>query len=279
MIKKFLSCCFGNTPKTYPSTLSEYETLCLLIEKVNECISQVNELTEIVNSFSGELVDGSVTTTKIADLAVTEPKLADGAVSTIKIAKGAVATEKLSDGAVTQGKIANFAVTQAKIADGAVYEEKLTGGAVTTQKIAYGAVTDDRIADEAVTTNKLANGSVNTNKIADGAITAVKLAQGVHTYFDQQYVKQIEGRGLYARDYPPNNTDATVDKLVKFSPTDGQNWAIVQRNADGKIDVSDPTAPTNPVPLRLFTDLQGIVDELQLSFGALADRVEALEQA
>jgi len=55
---------------------------------------------------SASILDGSVTTEKLADGAVTAPKVADGAVSAPKLADGAVETAKIADGAVTEAKLA-----------------------------------------------------------------------------------------------------------------------------------------------------------------------------
>lgn len=64
---------------------------------------------------------------------------------------GSITTLKLADGAVTTAKIANSNVTTAKLADEAVSGTKIADEAITTDKIADEAVTEDKLADEITT--------------------------------------------------------------------------------------------------------------------------------
>lgn len=57
-----------------------------------------------------DILDGIVTTVKLAASAVTEAKIAAGAVGTVALQDGAVLADKLADAAVEVGKIANGAV-------------------------------------------------------------------------------------------------------------------------------------------------------------------------
>ena len=57
-----------------------------------------------------DILDGAITTIKLAAAAVTEAKLAAGAVGTTALQDGAVLADKLADAAVEVGKIANGAV-------------------------------------------------------------------------------------------------------------------------------------------------------------------------
>lgn len=86
------------------------------------------------------IVDGNITTAKIADLAVTAGKLAANSVETAKIADLAVTAGKLAADAVETAKILNLAVTTDKLGDLAVTEAKLAAGAVTNDKILDGTI-------------------------------------------------------------------------------------------------------------------------------------------
>ena len=70
----------------------------------------------------------------------------DGSVTTDKLADGAVTTPKIADGGVTTAKLADGSVTTAKIANGAITADKLAGGAVGTDMIGEGAVTADKLS-------------------------------------------------------------------------------------------------------------------------------------
>ncbi|MFJ3699485.1 beta strand repeat-containing protein [Streptomyces sp. NPDC090052] len=113
-----------------------------------------------------DILDGIVTTLKLADDAVTSAKLAAAAVDTTAIADGAVLTEKLHDAAVSVGKLADGAVTGPAIAASAVTAGKIDADAVTAREIAAGSVTASEVAAGAITADKLTiTGS--TNILAD----------------------------------------------------------------------------------------------------------------
>ncbi|ORA38128.1 hypothetical protein [Mycobacterium aquaticum] len=75
---------------------------------------------EIAEVAPSGLVNGAVTTAKLAEKAVTGPKLADGAATTEKIATNGVEAVNLAPGAVTTPKLDDDAVTAAKAGLGVV---------------------------------------------------------------------------------------------------------------------------------------------------------------
>lgn len=79
----------------------------------------------------------SVNTNDIVDGAVTTPKIAEGAVSNSKIAVGAVTSDKLADGSVTDTKLGVGAVLTGNIASGAVTDDKISG-TISTSKLNIG---------------------------------------------------------------------------------------------------------------------------------------------
>jgi microcystin-dependent protein len=100
----------------------------------------------LVDLSTASIVDGSVTTAKLASEAVTAAKIAAGAVATRNLVSGAVdapvlatdavTTVKILDANVTEAKIASNAITQAKMADSSVGTAELIANSVTTAKLA-----------------------------------------------------------------------------------------------------------------------------------------------
>lgn len=78
------------------------------------------------------------------------------------------------DGAITSGKLASNAVTTQKIVDGAVTSAKLDGSAVTADKLADSAVTSAKVNDGAVTTGKIADGAVTLAKLDSSVVDAIE---------------------------------------------------------------------------------------------------------
>jgi hypothetical protein len=146
------------------------------------------------------IVDGAVTSQKIADGTIVTADLADGAVNSAKILDNSVTTDDITDGTIATVDIANNAVTTQKIAPSANINQflvtdnlgnsnwaafnkssKFSGDGVTSPlDIAAGAITSTELADGAVTSAKIANGtilnedlaanSVNSSNIVDGSI-------------------------------------------------------------------------------------------------------------
>ena len=130
-----------------------------------------------------QILDGAVTTVKIADNAVTAGKILNGNVTTVKIADDAVTYAKLQNlvtanrvlGSTSTGLIGETQVQTAMIATNAVTTAKILNSNVTTAKIADVAVTAAKIATNAVTATKISSGAVTTDKIAADAVTYAKL--------------------------------------------------------------------------------------------------------
>ena len=130
----------------------------------------------------GPLGPIAVVADDIIDGIVTTAKLADDAVTAAKVATGAIDTDALAAAAVTAAAIAADAVTNAAIAAGAVGSTELTAAAVTSAKIAAGAVIAGKldaasvvagnIAALAVVAGNLAANSVQAGNIAANAVQA-----------------------------------------------------------------------------------------------------------
>lgn len=130
------------------------------------------------NVTSAKLADGSVTTVKLADANVTSAKIATGAVGSTQLASGSVIAAKIAAGAIGTTQLADANVTTAKLVDANVTTAKLADGSVTTIKLADVNVTTAKIADANITTAKIADANVTSAKIATGAVGAAQIANG-----------------------------------------------------------------------------------------------------
>ncbi|MFK0288246.1 hypothetical protein ACIQVL_48415 [Streptomyces sp. NPDC090499] len=123
-----------------------------------------------------DVLDGIVTTVKLADDAVTEAKIAAAAVGSTELQAGAVLEEKLAANAVTTGKLADLVITDTKLAAAAVTAAKVAVAAITAPAIQDGAVVAGKIAANAVTATTIAAGSVQTAALAADSVAAGKIA-------------------------------------------------------------------------------------------------------
>ncbi|MBI4043461.1 MAG: hypothetical protein HY393_01485 [Candidatus Diapherotrites archaeon] len=132
----------------------------------------VSHLLQQIKTASGASVDADAD--DVIDLAAT---VLDGAITTIKLANLAVTTPKISDEAVTTPKIADNAVDSAKIADNSIVNKKVSDSAVSTSKIEDNAITSSKISGNAVTSSKILDGEIKTQDLANASVTPQKLSE------------------------------------------------------------------------------------------------------
>ncbi len=124
----------------------------------------------------GDIVDGAITSVKIAADAVTNAKIAVDAIQGDVIAAGAIVATKIGTDAVTTAKIANGAVTEAVIAAGAITTTKISDDAITTAKIAANQITASEIASNTITAGQIASNAITTDELSANSITSAKIA-------------------------------------------------------------------------------------------------------
>ena len=159
-----------------------------------------------VNAIQGDVIAaGAIVEAKLGVDAVTNAKLADNAVNTAQIVSSAISAAKIATGAVTNTKLGTDAVTNAKLADNAVQTAQIAADAITTAKIATGAITSTELGTDAVTNAKLADNAVNTAQIAADAISTAKIA-------DNAVTSAIIANGAITETKITNNA-ITTDKI------------------------------------------------------------------
>jgi hypothetical protein len=89
---------------------------------------------------TNQIVDGAVTTAKIADATIIAAKLVEGLIGTSKLADNAVVTSKIADNAINAAKILDGSVGAAELANNAVTVDKILNAAITAAKIAPGVI-------------------------------------------------------------------------------------------------------------------------------------------
>ncbi|PWG79214.1 beta strand repeat-containing protein [Pararcticibacter amylolyticus] len=126
------------------------------------------------------IVNGKVTTSKLADQAVTAVKAGLGAGNnkvlttdatgaSVWIDRSQFVSSSLSSGQIVLGDASNRAQTVTLSGD-----VTLNSSGVTA--IGASKVVNSMLADNAVSTGKLADGSITSSKVVDGSITSVKLS-------------------------------------------------------------------------------------------------------
>lgn len=189
---------------------------------------------------SGEVLDGSITTIKLADDAVTAAKIAAAAVGTTEIA----------DDAVTTPKVVAGAIQTAQLDAGAVNADKIAANAVTTAKLDALAVTSDKIAANAITAGKINAGAVTAGTIAAGAVTASTLESTMVVATTMQSTNYVAGSAGWRIDGTGsaefNNTSARGTVIVgpTTSPYAQVELSTINQSGANTGTLSFPTSNT-----------------------------------
>jgi hypothetical protein len=219
------------------------------------------------------ILDGSITTEKLANNAVNTAKLQDASVTNSKLAPNAITTDKILDGTIQRADVApNFKASEADIADsvrrvppfaipdgsitsqkirdgevksvdiedGAITQAKLADNSVTNAKILNGAVTTEKIAEASITTSKIADNSITTLKLADLSVSTAKIQDGAITNSKIQ-------EGAITSDKIQNYTIRTEDVAPDFKPPRASNADSVNG-----ITASFEQLPNTLYPLNQF---------------------------
>jgi hypothetical protein len=133
----------------------------------------------VARSTSGTASDPSATVGPVGPTAVVASDILDGIVTTVKLADDAVTQAKVAVGAIGTTEISDDAITTPKIVAGAVQTAQLDALAVNASKIAAGAVTTAKLDALAVTANELAANAVTASKILAGSVSAQALTIGI----------------------------------------------------------------------------------------------------
>ena len=119
----------------------------------------------------GEVLDGSITTAKLANDAVTEAKLSNSSVTSAKIVDGTIVNADIADGTISGAKLANATITGGKIA----------ANAVTATNIANSTITNAKMAENSISSKNIVDGSVTGSDIAEDTVTLGNLANDIGT--------------------------------------------------------------------------------------------------
>ncbi len=144
---------------------------------------------------STDILDGIVTTLKLADDAVTTAKIAAKAVTKTEIGDLAVGTPQLIAGSVQALQIAVDAVSAGKIAADAVTAREIAALTITSAEVATNAIKATNIETGAVTAAKMAADMVLANRIIVGSPTGVRVE--LHPFAGIQAFNAVGSRTVY----------------------------------------------------------------------------------
>lgn len=142
----------------------------------------INLFSDKINVRGSMIVDGAITSTKIASKSIntahlngkiiTADVIATGAITANAIKAGAVTTDKMTANSINGDRITAGTLDAAKIKAGSITASQIASGTITSAQIKTGTISAGNIATGAITTDKIAANSINSSKIVSSGITA-----------------------------------------------------------------------------------------------------------
>lgn len=149
----------------------------------------INLFSDKINVKGSMIVDGAITSTKIASKSINTAHLNGKIITADVIATGAITADAIKAGAVTTDKMTANSINGDRITSGTLDAAKITAGSITASQIASGTITSDQIkaggisaaniATGAITTDKIAANSINSDKIVSNGLSADVIKGGI----------------------------------------------------------------------------------------------------
>lgn len=192
----------------------------------------INLFSDKINVKGSMIVDGAITSNKIASKSIntahlngkiiTADVIATGAITANAIKAGAVTTDKMTANSINGDRITAGTLDAAKIKAGSITASQIASGTITSAQIKTGTISAANIAAGAITTDKIAANSINSSKIVSSGITANVIKGGVLQSLNGSTNFELDTGKLF---YNNNNTgvfriqDGASTMGLKFSNT------------------------------------------------------------
>lgn len=196
----------------------------------------INLFADKINVKGDMIVDGAITSTKIASKSIntahlngkiiTADVISSNAVTADAIKAGAVTTDKMSANSINGDRITAGTLDAAKIKAGSITSSQIASGTITSNQIKAGGISSANIAAGAITTDKIAAGAIDANKIAANAITANMISGGQLRSTNGATVFDLNAGTLTF-----NNDSGYIQRVVKDKIFAIQTWLGADSNS------------------------------------------------
>ena len=142
----------------------------------------INLFSDKINVKGSMIVDGAITSTKIASKTIdtahlngkiiTADVISSNAITADAIKAGAVTTDKMTANSINGDRITAGTLDAAKIKAGSITASQIASGTITSEQIKAGAIKSINIEASAITSDKIASNSIDASKIVTNGLTA-----------------------------------------------------------------------------------------------------------
>ena len=138
----------------------------------------INLFSDKINVKGSMIVDGAITSTKIASKSINTAHLNGKIITADVISTGAITANAIKAGAVTTSAMSANSINGDRITAGTLDAAKIKAGSITASQIASGTITSSQIKTGGISSANIAAGAITTNHLATGSITADKIKAG-----------------------------------------------------------------------------------------------------
>ena len=138
----------------------------------------INLFSDKINVKGSMIVDGAITSNKIASKSINTAHLNGKIITADVIATGAITANAIKAGAVTTSAMSANSINGDRITAGTLDAAKIKAGSITASQIASGTITSSQIKTGGISAANIAAGAITTNHLATGSITADKIKAG-----------------------------------------------------------------------------------------------------
>ena len=183
----------------------------------------INLFSDKINVKSNMIVNGAITSDKIASKQINTAHLNGKIITADAISSNAVTADAIKAGAVTTDKMSANSINGDRITAGTLDAAKIKAGSITASQIASGTITSAQIKTGTISAANIAAGAITSDKIASNSIDASKIAANAIT------ANMITGGQLRS------TNGATVFDLNAGTLTFNNNYGYIQRSASDKV--------------------------------------------
>ena len=192
----------------------------------------INLFSDKINVKANMIVDGAITSTKIASKSITTAHLNGKIITADVISSNAVTADAIKTGAVTTDKMTANSINGDRITAGTLDAAKIKAGSITASQIASGTITSSQIKAGGISAANIAAGAITGDNIKANSVDVSKIsglsAEYLKAKIENAMIDWMKGKTITAYN---GNMDIDLQN-GRISFKDGSN-AVYRQTNDG----------------------------------------------
>lgn len=192
----------------------------------------INLFSDKINVKANMIVDGAITSTKIASKSINTAHLNGKIITADVIATGAITADAIKAGAVTTSAMSANSINGDRITAGTLDAAKIKAGSITASQIASGTITSAQIKTGTISAGNIATGTITGDNIKANSVDVSKIsglsAEYLKAKIENAMIDWMKGKTITA--YNGNMAIDLQNGRISFK--DGSN-AVYRQTDDG----------------------------------------------